>query len=163
MIYDAHSLLQKHFATEWRKNFDGSPLPDDHPDERNGFLTRVDWPNGDLKPKNDEEWVRFVLTETSGDWGSVGKTNHTTNLIRSLGTLVAQIFTPKNEGPGLAVKLGDRVLKIFRGFDQTVTGKSIRVRTTQPGYINQIGDNTEGSSIWYQSNVIIPYIIDNFD
>lgn len=162
MIYEAHQLLQAHFATEWRKNYDGAPLPDDHPAEREGFLTRVDWPNGKLTPRNNEDWVRFVLTETSGYWGSFGATK-TSNLTRSLGTIIAQVFTRKSIGPALSIRLGERVLTIFKRFDEPVAGKSIYVRTTQPGYINQLGDNTEGSGIWYQSNVIIPYQIDSFE
>ena len=83
-------------------------------------------------------------------------------MVRSLGTIVAQIFTRKGIGPGRSIKLGNRILEIFKGFDRFVEVEGFRVRTTQPGYINQIGDNTEGTSLWFQSNVIIPYQIDSF-
>ena len=64
MIYEAHALLQKHFATGWGYELDGTTKKPE-----GEYLTSVDWPNGKLSPKNTEDWVRFVLTETSGDWG----------------------------------------------------------------------------------------------
>ena len=123
---DAQKAIETRFTTQW------------------AAATEVAYDNVVYTPGSTVvEWVRLnVLTGIS----TVASLGGATNLYRSVGVVVVQVFVKEGEGARKALLLADTVAAIFRG----IQADGVLYRAPS---IDRIGP----SDGWYQINVNIPF------
>ena len=120
--------------------------------EPNGLDSVTAWPNATFEPpdaNNPESlWLRYSHLEGYRQRITVSAEPGQSRW-RQYGTLVIQLFQPRNTGDRLVRRLGDQVVTAY-------TSKSfqgMRFRTPQPQAIGN-------TNAWYQYQVTIPFEYD---
>ena len=129
--------LRSRFATQWKS--------------ANGYTdaemeARVQWPNKNLAPPEEVEWVRFGVRHSGADRMNPGPDP----VRRHDGTVVIEVFVPADQGDGALDDLCDAAAGIFRDY----TGQQ-GLRMGSP-YVVEVG--RDGG--WYKKNVLIPFVRD---
>lgn len=110
--------------------------------------TQVAWGNKNFTKPDGAAWVRFSVQHAGAEAASVGAPG--SNLKRHDGTVIIEIFVPKNQGEGALDDHCDTAAAIFR--DHT-SQQGLRFR--EPYTVN-VGE-TGG---WYKRNVLVPFVRD---
>lgn len=111
--------------------------------------TSIAYDNVEFDPKDETEWVRFVIRNGNARQTSMAHDNPS---YRYYGVIYVQIFTRSDIGVGRALKLADYVTVLFRS--ASVNGIQFKVPS-----ITRVG-NMEDS--WFQVNVDCPYYREEF-
>ncbi len=111
----------------------------------------VVYPNEEVKdPTVDQLWVRLNIIVGSSIRQTFGAM---TNIDRTEGIFVAQVFSPIEQGLGDALSFIDTIGSVFRG----KTYSSVRFRTPNINNLGIVGDSKH-----WQINVECPFVVDNF-
>lgn len=107
--------------------------------------TPIDWPNASFSPPDPPSiWLRLSILDGESFQTTIGAE---TNVHRSVGIIIVQIFGPANEGDKDTLAMADTVAAIFRNW----CGTTVRCRAAT---VKAIGPDGQG---WYQVNVSVPF------
>jgi len=131
MTYEAaHSALRARFETQWAS------------------ATDIAWPNVEFTPPDDDDWVRFVISDTGAFQASMGDPGN--NIHRHTGVVTIMIFTRLGLGDEAGLEYADLATAIFRGWEDAATG----LRFREPPFVRQVPGQAHK---WYHINVLCPY------
>ncbi len=119
--------LRERFATGW------------------GLATPIAWPNTRFDAP-ESAWVRYTDLPTLSTNAAIGDAGDC--LVRHIGQIIIQVFTPIHQGPGAGILLAEAAAAIY----ENTTINNIHIFAC---YISAIGDDGHG---WYQYNAVIPYL-----
>jgi hypothetical protein len=105
-------------------------------------------------------WVSVEVWDGKTDKASLGGG---TQLRRSVGTVLVNIFTPLNGGSRPARLLSDQVSGIFR--DVVVSGITFYeadIKRVGEKYFTNSGTGIPGTAQWYQMMVAVPFKYDEY-
>jgi len=119
--------------------------------------TPIHWPNTPFDTPSateilGEAWCRISITATGAQWASFGDPGNNTE--RTSGVVTVQIFTEAGTGTNESLTLAEVAVAAFRNYEDTVSGTRFLV----PPSVRQIG--VDGK--WYQTNVVSPFIADDY-
>lgn len=110
--------------------------------------TPIAWPNADFEEPEADPWVRLNIVTATSEQITTGASG--SRDFRHVGTVVVQVFVPRNSGDGYALELADAACAIFRGV--TVDG----ITFTAP-WVEQGPDDPK----WKQVNAVCPFYRDD--
>lgn len=111
------------------------------------WATQIAWPNVRFTPPVNAAWVRFRILPGPARIASVGAR---ANLRRHEGTIVVEVFVPKNDGEGAAEGYCDQVADLFR-----IHTRQQGLRFSEP-YMAGVSE----TGPWYKRDVLVPFTRD---
>ena len=152
MSYEAqHNALRQRFIDEWR----GTPV------------NRIAWTNVafDDNKESNAPWIRFMIEDDTAEQISVGGNPDDADaggdLIRHMGAIVVQVFTPLSQGGGEGLNLADQVVAIFRRWETPEAPGVPVIRFRMPSRVRQV--RTQSGDLWHQTNVYCPFERDSLN
>lgn len=110
-----------------------------------GLATPIAWPNTRFDVP-ESAWVRYTDLPTISANAAIGEAGNC--LVRHIGQIIVQVFTPMDQGPGTGILLAEAATGIF----ENTTVDNIHIFACS---IEVFGDDGHG---WHQINATIPYL-----
>lgn len=123
-----HSALRARFISQW------------------GQTTPVAFPNVAFAPTGGS-WVRLVIQDATALNAEIGSRGR--NLVKHVGNVIVMIFTLKDLGDNAGLVLADKVMDIFRGWQDIESG----IRFYEAPYMRTVGIEDK----WHHINVFCPF------